>query len=207
MPRFDTLDALESFVTGCRACGLRPGAHGVVFGEGVPDARIVFCGEGPGADEDRLLRPFVGRAGKLLDQMLEAMGLDRTVNAYILNVVKCRPPGNRTPAPEERAACLPHLEAQLDLIDPVIIVLLGATALKTLIAEDARITRVRGQWFQRRGRWCLPTYHPAALLRNPGWKVEAWADLKRVVDKYRELVDPAHDAPGYPRPSLGPASG
>lgn len=206
MPRFETLAALEAFVARCEACPLRAQAHGVVFGEGVPSARIVFCGEGPGADEDRLLRPFVGRAGQLLDQMLEASGFDRRRNAYILNVVKCRPPDNRTPTLDERTACLPHLEAQLALIDPVIIVLLGATALKTLIAEDAKITGVRGQWFRRGGRWCLATFHPAALLRNPSWKVEAWTDLKRVIDKYRELVDPAHEAPGYPRP-LGPASG
>ncbi|MBX5467745.1 MAG: uracil-DNA glycosylase [Firmicutes bacterium] len=182
----------------CRRCELRAGAHGVVFGEGSPAARVVFCGEGPGAEEDRLLRPFVGAAGRLLDQMLAAMGFERFRDVYILNVVKCRPPQNRIPTEEEREQCRPNLLAQLRIINPVIIVLLGATAVQTLIDPAARITRVRGQWFERDGRWLMPTYHPAALLRNPAWKREAWEDLKRVLDKYRELVDPGHDTPYYP---------
>lgn len=193
-----TLDELRAVVAECRRCSLRDGAHGVVFGEGAPDSAIVFCGEGPGAEEDRQLRPFVGAAGKLLDRMLAAMGLDRFANAYILNVVKCRPPGNRAPTEEERELCRPNLEAQLRLLNPKILVLLGATALSAFHLEDTRITRIHGQWTFRDGIWMMPTFHPAALLRNPGWKKDTWEDLKRVIDKYREVVDPTHDTPHYP---------
>lgn len=206
LARCATLDELSEVVRACRNCGLRQQARGVVFGEGAPTARIVFCGEGPGAEEDRLLRPFVGAAGKLLDQMLRAMGFDRFRNAYILNVVKCRPPGNRAPTEEERERCRPNLEAQLALIRPAIVVLLGATAIQAFIDPGARVSRVRGQWVVRDGRWLMPTYHPAALLRNPGWKREAWEDLKKVIDKYRELVDPAHDTPYYPLPKRAESS-
>ncbi|MDA8193148.1 MAG: uracil-DNA glycosylase [Thermaerobacter sp.] len=195
---YTNLDELRPAVEQCHQCRLRDTAHGVVFGEGNPAARIVFIGEGPGAEEDRLLRPFVGRAGRLLDQMLAAMGLDRERNAYILNIVKCRPPGNRTPAEDERSACLPNLDAQLRILAPAIVVLLGSTAVQTLVDPAARITKVRGQWVQQGARWMMPTYHPAALLRNPGWKRDAWDDLKRIIDKYRELVDPAHYSPHYP---------
>ncbi len=199
MPAFENLADLQQFVELCQACGLRQQAERVVFGEGVARSRIVFCGEGPGADEDRLGRPFVGRAGQLLDQMMEAMGFSRAVNAYILNVVKCRPPNNRTPTMEERDTCRPHLEAQLGLIRPVIIVLLGSSAIKTFLGEDARVSRCRGRWqCLPSGIWAMPTYHPAALLRNPGWKVEAWDDLKKVIDQYRALVDPSHVAPAHP---------
>ena len=192
------LDSLRSAVVQCRSCALRTGCSGVVFGEGAPTARLVFCGEGPGAEEDRLGRPFVGAAGQLLDKMLAACGWDRFQHAYILNVVKCRPPGNRTPTPEEREACRPNLDAQLRLLQPRIVVLLGATALQTLIDPGARITRMRGAWIQKDGVWYMPTYHPAALLRNPDLKKDAWADLKRVIDKYRELIDPAHYTAHYP---------
>lgn len=199
MPTFKNLSDLEQFVASCQLCGLRQQATQVVFGEGAPASAIVFCGEGPGADEDRLGRPFVGKAGQLLDQMLEATGFSRSKNAYILNVVKCRPPLNRTPSEDERATCRPHLEAQLALIQPKIIVFLGSSAAKTFLGEEARITRLRGTW-QRlpSGIWAMATYHPAALLRNPVWKVDAWKDLKKVIDKYRELVDPDHLAPAYP---------
>lgn len=191
------LEQLRAAVQGCRACGLRAGCSGVVFGEGCSDAHLVCCGEGPGAEEDRLLRPFVGAAGQLLDKILAASGFGRTRNAYILNVVKCRPPGNRVPEPGERAACRPNLDAQLRIIKPQIVVLLGATALQTLINPDARITRLRGQWLQKDGVWYMPTYHPAALLRDPSKKKETWHDFKLVIDKYRELVDPGHVSPHY----------
>lgn len=192
------LEQLRTAVAECRACGLRAGCNGVVFGEGHPASRLVCCGEGPGAEEDRLLRPFVGAAGQLLDKILAASGFDRTRNAYILNVVKCRPPANRVPAPEEREACRPNLAAQLRILQPQIVVLLGATALQTLIDPEARITRLRGQWLQRGGIWYMPTYHPAALLRDPAKKKETWHDFKLVIDKYRELVDPGHVSPHYP---------
>ncbi len=191
------LDELKQTVAGCQSCGLRAGCRGVVFGEGSPTAKLVLCGEGPGQEEDRLLRPFVGAAGQLLDKILEVSGFDRFTHTYILNVVKCRPPGNRTPTEEERAACLPNLQAQLRILQPKIIVLMGATALQTLIDPQARITRMRGQWIQRGGVWYMPTYHPAALLRNPELKKDAWHDFKLVIDKYRELIDADHHSPHY----------
>lgn len=188
-------DELERVVKGCRRCGLRDGCSGVVFGDGHTQAKLVVCGEGPGADEDRLGRPFVGRAGQLLDRILEAGGFDRGRNAYILNVVKCRPPGNRIPTDEERVACRPNLEAQLRLLQPAIVVLLGATALQALLDPNGRITRDRGRWVLRDGVWYMPTYHPAALLRNPNLKRDTWEDMKQVVRKYRELVDAEHQCP------------
>lgn len=198
---YDHIDQIRPIIEGCHRCGLRDGAHGVVFGEGSPGAHVVFIGEGPGAEEDRLLRPFVGRAGKLLDKMLEAMGFSRTKDVYILNIVKCRPPGNRAPTDQERMACLPNLSAQLQLLNPAIVVLLGGTAVQTLIDPSARISKMRGQWIERDGQWWIPIYHPAALLRNPGWKRETWQDLKQIMDKYRELVDPYHSSPYYEAPS------
>lgn len=186
------LSRLEEKVRNCSRCGLRGGCRGVVFGEGNPAARIVICGEGPGADEDRLGRPFVGKAGQLLDKILEVCGFGRFEHVYILNTVKCRPPGNRVPSAEERAACRPNLDAQLRIISPVIMVLLGATALQEVIDPGGRITRDRGRWLERDGKWVMPTYHPAALLRNPSLKADAWKDFKQVVYRYRELVDPGH---------------
>jgi uracil-DNA glycosylase family 4 len=195
--KFAQLDAIRPGVLACHACGLRANARQVVFGEGGPDARLVLIGEGPGAEEDRLGRPFVGAAGQLLDKMIAAMGMERFRHTYILNIVKCRPPNNRVPTPEEILACAPHLERQLEILDPVIVVLLGNTAVKALIDPAARITRIRGQWIERAGRWWMPTYHPAALLRNPAWKRDAWADLKQVLDKYRQLVDATHVSAYY----------
>lgn len=183
---------LEATVVNCTGCHLRQGCRGVVFGEGNPSARIVFCGEGPGGDEDRLGRPFVGRAGQLLDKMLAACGFERFKHVYILNTIKCRPPGNRTPTEQERAACRPNLNAQLRLINPVIMVLLGACALQEIVNPAGRITRDRGRWVQKDGIHIMPTYHPAALLRNPDLKRPAWEDLKQVVSLYRRLVDPEH---------------
>lgn len=198
MTRAERLDALRPEVLACQSCGLRRTARQVVFGEGHPDARVVFIGEGPGAQEDAAGRPFVGAAGQLLDKMLAAMNLSRSRDVYILNVVKCRPPGNRAPEKEEQEQCRPHLDRQVAILDPVIVVLLGSTAVRALIQDDARITRVRGKWVSRDGRWWMPTYHPAALLRNPELKRLVWSDLKRVLDKYRELVDPGHQTPHYP---------
>ncbi|MFZ5823295.1 MAG: uracil-DNA glycosylase [Bacillota bacterium] len=189
------LASLARAVQGCSACALRAGCSQVVFGEGVPTAKLMCIGEGPGADEDRLGRPFVGKAGQLLDRILEVSGFDRTRNCYIANVVKCRPPGNRTPTPEEREACWPNLRAQIRLIQPKIVVLLGATAVQKLIDPEARITRLRGQWIEREEILFMPTYHPAALLRDPSRKKEVWEDMKAVIRKYRELVDPSHHSP------------
>lgn len=194
---FTDLTSLQREVLGCQRCGLRAGCRQVVFGEGNPGARLLCIGEGPGGDEDIQGRPFVGKAGQLLDRIIAASGFRRE-DLYIANIVKCRPPGNRTPTPEERAACLPNLQAQLRLIRPQIIVLMGATALQAMIDPEARITRLRGQWLQRGDVWFMPTYHPAALLRNPEYKKPCWEDWKRVIDKYRELVDPRHHTPHYP---------
>jgi len=191
----DHLGELEKKVSTCRCCGLREGCRGVVFGEGNPAARIVLCGEGPGADEDRLGRPFVGKAGQLLDKILEACGFKRFEHVYILNTVKCRPPGNRTPAREERTACRPNLDAQIRIISPLIMVLMGATALQEILDPEGRITRVRGKWVERDGILIMPTYHPAALLRNPALKVDTWKDFKQVVYRYREIVNADHYSP------------
>jgi uracil-DNA glycosylase family 4 len=191
------LEALARLAQGCTACRLRAGCTQVVFGDGVPTARLMCIGEGPGADEDRLGRPFVGKAGQLLDRILEVSGFDRTKNCYIANVVKCRPPNNRVPQPDEREACWPYLRAQIRLIQPKIVVLLGATALQGVIDPQARITRMRGQWIEREGIWFMPTYHPAALLRDPSRKKDVWEDMKAVIRKYREIVDPQHYSPHY----------
>jgi len=164
----------------------------VVFGEGHPDAEIFLIGEGPGRDEDLTGRAFVGRSGQLLDKILAACGFNRKDHVFIGNILKCRPPGNRVPLPEERAACLPFLLKQIEIIHPKIIILLGATALNGLVDPKLRITKVRGSWIKWNDLWTMPTFHPSALLRNPNLKRETWEDFKKVVFKYRELVDSEH---------------
>lgn len=181
----DTLEDLRGASLGCSRCVLRPGCSGVVFGEGNPRARLMLIGEGPGADEDREGRPFVGRAGQLLDKILEAIQLERFAHTYIANVVKCRPPGNRAPRPEETGQCLPWLYRQIELVSPSIIVLLGSTALQNLIDPQAKITQMRGQWLtSKSGIKIMPTYHPAALLRDPKKKRPVWEDFQKVRDEY-----------------------
>lgn len=155
----------------------------------------MLIGEGPGEEEDRQGRPFVGKAGQLLDKILEVCGFGRFTHVYIANIVKCRPPKNRIPAPEERISCLPYLHEQIKIIEPAIIILLGATALQGLIDPQARITKSRGEWLQWQDIWIMPTYHPAAILRNPQLKKPVWEDFKKVVAKYRDLVDPNHYSP------------
>lgn len=189
------LEALQQKVMQCGNCGLRPTCRQVVFGEGSPEAKIMLIGEGPGEEEDRQGRPFVGKAGQLLDKILEVCGFGRFTHVYIANIVKCRPPKNRIPAPEERISCLPYLHEQIKIIEPAIIILLGATALQGLIDPQARITKSRGEWLQWQDIWIMPTYHPAAILRNPQLKKPVWEDFKKVVAKYRDLVDPNHYSP------------
>ncbi len=189
------LESLRAQVDTCQRCKLREGCQRVVFGEGNPEASLMLIGEGPGAEEDKLGRPFVGRAGQLLDKILEACGFERFTHTYIGNIVKCRPPQNRIPTDEERLTCRPYLHRQIDIIMPKIIVLLGATALQGLIDPQAKITKARGNWLMWQGIWVMPTYHPAALLRNPQLKRPTWEDFKKVVAKYRELVDPNHYSP------------
>ncbi len=182
----ESLSALGGVAQGCARCGLRAGCRGVVFGEGDAHARLCLIGEGPGATEDELGRPFVGRAGELLDRILAAAGFHRE-EVYISNVVLCRPPGNRIPTDDEISTCRPYLERRLELIAPDIVVLLGATPLRALLGPRARITQERGRWLRLDGRWVMPTYHPAYLLRNPSRKAEAWEDFQMVRDLHRRL--------------------
>ena len=172
---------LNADIAGCTKCGISAGINHKVPGQGDPDARLMVIGEGPGAQEDRQGLAFVGAAGQLLTQMLKAIGLSRE-EVFIGNIVKCRPPGNRVPTDGEAANCLPYLRAQTALIRPQAILLLGATALKHILGPELRITKARGQFVLSKGVYILPTFHPAALLRDPGKKKDAWEDLKRLRD-------------------------
>jgi uracil-DNA glycosylase family 4 len=176
----DTLLKVRDDLGECTRCKLHGTRHKIVFGDGSPKAELVFVGEGPGADEDAQGLPFVGRAGKLLTQMIEAMGLQRK-DVYICNVVKCRPPENRQPEDDEVQTCSPFLLRQIDAIAPKVIVCLGAVAAKTLLETNRGISQFRGQWLEFRGRKLLATYHPAYLLRNPAAKSEVWKDLQKVM--------------------------
>ncbi|MBZ4645850.1 MAG: Uracil glycosylase superfamily protein [Clostridia bacterium] len=180
-------DSLKKQCYNCHKCSLAQKRNNVVFGEGNPKAKLMFVGEGPGADEDSTGRPFVGRAGQLLTKAIEAIGLKRE-DVYIANVVKCRPPGNRVPAPDEAETCIQYLRNQVLLIKPKIIVCLGATAMKYIIDSQAQISKVRGEWIERKGYWLMPTFHPAALLRDESKKIPFWEDFKKVREKL-ELLD------------------
>lgn len=180
----ETLDDAARDALACKRCGLRAGAGQVVFGEGNQAADLMFVGEGPGADEDEQGRPFVGAAGQLLNKILAAAGITRE-EVYIANIVKCRPPGNRLPSEEEANACLPHLQRQIKLIRPRIIVCLGALAARILVDPNRKISELRGTWFESDGMRIMPTYHPAALLRDPAKKRPVWEDIKKVRDAYR----------------------
>jgi DNA polymerase len=177
----DTLDLIrEAIGANCTRCKLHKGRTKLVYGVGNPKAELVFVGEGPGRDEDMQGEPFVGRAGKLLTQMIEAMGLRRE-EVYICNVVKCRPPENRLPEKDEIATCSPFLMRQLAAINPKVICALGSCASQTLLQTTEGISRFRGEWFDFRGSKFIATYHPAYLLRNPGAKGEVWKDLQKVM--------------------------
>lgn len=178
---------LEARAQACLKCRLHEVRTKVVFGEGDLRARLVFVGEGPGYEEDQSGRPFVGRAGQLLDKIISAMGLARPA-VYICNVVKCRPPENRTPAPEEAAACWPYLEEQLMLLRPKVIVALGSPAAKTLLRTSEGITSLRGQWREWRGIRVMPTYHPAFVLRQytPTIRGQVWEDMRKVAEYLKE---------------------
>jgi uracil-DNA glycosylase len=176
----DSLPKIFTDIGDCTRCKLHRGRTKLVFGDGNPKADLVFVGEGPGRDEDAQGLPFVGRAGKLLTQMIEAMGLQRK-DVYICNVVKCRPPENRTPEKDEVQTCSPFLLRQLDAIAPKVIVCLGSVAAQTLLQTNRGISHFRGEWLDFRGRKLLATYHPAYLLRNPGAKGEVWKDLQKVM--------------------------
>ena len=176
----DTLLKIREDLGDCTRCKLHKGRNKLVFGDGNPKAQLVFVGEGPGADEDMQGLPFVGRAGKLLTQMIEAMGLKRD-DVYICNVVKCRPPQNRAPEPDEVETCSPYLLRQIDVIHPKVIVCLGAVAAKTLLNTTRGISNFRGEWLDWRGHKLMATYHPAYLLRNPPAKADVWKDLQKVM--------------------------
>ena len=180
-----SLDELRQAALTCHLCNLAKGRKNVVFGEGDPQARLMIVGEGPGASEDEQGRPFVGRSGELLTQMIEkAIGISRK-NVYIANVVKCRPPGNRNPEPDEMEACRPFLDKQIELVNPEVILCLGGVSFQALSGEETGITKARGKVYEWHGRKLIPSFHPSYLLRNPSAKKEAYADMLMV----KELLD------------------
>ena len=183
----DSWEVLEQKTLSCTACGLCETRHNVVFGVGNRETDVLFVGEGPGEQEDLQGEPFVGPAGKLLDDMLSILDLDRSSNCYIGNIVKCRPPRNRDPLETEQDACIGYLRNQVALIQPKIIVFLGRIAAKKLIDPDFRITRQHGQWFRRGEFWMMATFHPSALLRDVSKRPEAFDDLMSLRSKMKEL--------------------
>jgi DNA polymerase len=183
--RSSMLATLATAAAGCTRCRLSEGRTKVVFGSGHSAAELMFIGEGPGADEDRQGLPFVGAAGELLTRIIQAIEKTRE-EVYIANVVKCRPPGNRDPQPDEVAACRGYLDQQIALVRPRVIVALGRVAAQTLLGNDSPIGRMRGQWFRVQGIPTMVTYHPAALLRNPALKRPTWEDMQQVRDFLRE---------------------
>lgn len=180
-------EALKQTCFSCTRCGLCETRKNVVFGTGREDAGIMFVGEGPGEQEDLKGEPFVGPAGKLLDDMLSIIDLDRKTNCYIANIVKCRPPKNRDPLETEQDACIGYLRNQVALIKPKIIVCLGRIAAKRLIDKDYRITRQHGQWIERNGTWMTAIYHPSALLRDVSKRPETFDDLISIREKIKEM--------------------
>ncbi|MGX8701821.1 uracil-DNA glycosylase [Caproiciproducens sp.] len=184
---FDNWEELKSACLECRKCDLCAGRTNVVFGVGNEKASVLLIGEGPGQNEDLQGEPFVGRSGQLLDKMLDAVDLDRHKNIYIANIVKCRPPQNRDPLPEEQELCIGWLRNQVALIRPKIIVCLGRIAAMKIIKPDIKITREHGVFFERNGVLMMATLHPAALLRNPGSKPDAFDDFIKLRDKIKEL--------------------
>lgn len=182
----ETLSTLREKCLACTRCPLAATRQKVVFGVGQEDSKILLVGEGPGANEDATGEPFVGAAGNLLDRMLDAVGLSREKNVYIANIVKCRPPQNRDPAPAEQDACIDWLRAQTAILKPRVIVCLGRIAACRIISPDFRVTRQHGVFTERNGVWLMGTFHPAALLRNPTQKPEAFSDFLALRDRLQE---------------------
>ena len=176
---YDNWEELEKSINNCDKCKLCNNRTNIVFGVGNKKARIMFIGEGPGADEDRLGEPFVGKAGQLMNKAFEGIGIARN-DVYIANIVKCRPPQNRVPEKDEASSCIDYLRNQVMLIKPEIIVLLGSTALKNILGDNHSITKERGQWIEIKDIAYMPTWHPAALLRDETKKIQFWKDLKLV---------------------------
>lgn len=183
---YENWEELENSIKDCNKCKLCKTRNNIVFGEGNKQARIMFIGEGPGADEDREGLPFVGKAGQLMNKAFQGLGINRS-EVYIANIVKCRPPANRVPEEGEANSCLNYLRNQVMLVKPKIIVLLGSTALKNILGKEYGITACRGKWVSQKDIWYMPTWHPAALLRDESKKVEFWKDLKEVTKKYQEI--------------------
>jgi DNA polymerase len=181
----ETLDMVQTDLGDCRRCKLHKGRRHIVFGAGNPQARLVLVGEGPGYDEDLQGLPFVGAAGQLLTKILEAIHLSRK-DVYICNIIKCRPPRNRNPEPDEIAACIPFLHRQIKAIGPRLICALGTFAAQTLLQKDTPISRLRGRFHSYEGIALLPTYHPAFLLRNPAKKRDVWQDMQKLRDAYEQ---------------------
>jgi uracil-DNA glycosylase len=182
-----SLEELDSLICNCLKCPLGDTRKNFVFGTGNPGADALILGEGPGAEEDEQGIPFVGRAGKLLNDILKAIKFERN-EVYIANIVKCRPPGNRTPGPAEMDTCMPYLKKQIELVDPKLILCVGLTAAHGLLHNNDSLTNLRGKVFDYEGRKVMVTYHPAALLRNPNWKRGCWEDVQAFRKLYDELV-------------------
>ncbi|MCI8699757.1 MAG: uracil-DNA glycosylase [Clostridia bacterium] len=185
---FDNWEELENSLKECKRCKLCTNRTNIVFGTGNKQASIMFIGEGPGADEDLQGEPFVGKAGKLMNMAFDALAINRK-EVYIANIVKCRPPGNRNPEQDEATACLDYLRNQVILVKPKIIVLLGSVALKNILGQEYGITASRGKWIEKRGIWYMPTWHPAALLRDETKKIDFIKDLKLVIEKYKQILN------------------
>lgn len=183
---YDNWEELENSVKNCRKCRLCEKRNNVVFGVGNKNADIMFIGEGPGADEDMQGEPFVGKAGKLMNMAFKMLGINRE-EVYIANIVKCRPPQNRNPQDDEAEACLNYLRNQVILVKPNIIVLLGSVALKNILGKEYGITTSRGKWVEKKGILYMPTWHPAALLRDENKKIDFVKDLKEVQNKFQTI--------------------
>lgn len=183
---YDNWEELKQSINGCKKCKLCNNRTNIVFGDGNQNADIMFIGEGPGADEDIQGIPFVGKAGKLMNMAFEGIGIKRE-DVYIANIVKCRPPQNRNPETDEATSCLDYLRNQVMLVKPKIIVLLGSVALKNILGNEYGITSSRGNWVEKKGILYMPTWHPAALLRDEAKKIEFWKDLKQVMVKYEQM--------------------
>ena len=179
---YDSWEELEQSIINCNKCKLCQNRINIVFGQGNKNAKVMMIGEGPGADEDKEGIPFVGKAGQLMNKALTGLGIKRE-ELYIANIVKCRPPSNRVPEQDEAETCLNYLRNQVILVKPKIIVLLGSTTLKNILGKEYSITEARGKWIEKKGIYYMPTWHPAALLRDENKKIEFWNDLKLVKEK------------------------
>ncbi|MCI8345272.1 MAG: uracil-DNA glycosylase [Clostridia bacterium] len=183
---YNNWEELEKSIINCKECKLCQNRTNIVFGNGNKEADLMFIGEGPGADEDKQGLPFVGKAGKLMNEAFKGLGIKRE-ETYIANIVKCRPPQNRVPEQDEAQTCLNYLRNQVILVRPKIIVLLGSTALKNVLGKEYAITSARGKWIEKKGIKYMPTWHPAALLRDENKKIEFWKDLKEVANNLKKM--------------------